>query len=300
MASADGGIGHGVGDFTNVMNDAVNKSLLIGFAEAEDTYSGWTNRAELNDFRATPRVDISAFAELPEVGELGEIPATTLQDRGVTAQLGKYGGRFGVSMEMIVNDDVGAITKIPRKQGHAARRTVANHVYRILTTNPAIGGFDLFSAEHNTTHAAEIDADGLDTLRGAMRRQTMPTGGDGDANEPTHMLPRFMLVPPELYGYALELAVATYADGGGINVWAGSLEVIEETRLSNASHWYLAASGIDADTIEVAYLQGREEPMLDNMKGWTVMGTEFRVVLVFAVTLRDYRGLQRGTGGAPS
>lgn len=301
QASADGGIQHGTGDFTNVLGDSVNRSMLIGFGEVEDTYSGWTNRAELRDFRPTPRVDLGTFAELEEVPELGEIPGQTITDRGISAQLKKYAGRFGISWESLVNDDLRVFTEVPRKQGQAAARTVANHVYRVVTANTVvIEGAVLFHGDHNNTGSDELDAEGLSARRGAMRRQTMPTGGDADTDEVTDIMPRFLLVPPELYGYALELVSAVLQDGGGTNVWAGSLQIVEEPRLTNTSYWYLAASGTEADTIEVAYLMGRDTPMLDNEDGWTRLGTEFRVVLPFAVTARDYRGLQRATGGAPS
>lgn len=300
QASADGGIQHATGDFVNVLGDSIHRTMLIGFGEVEDTWSGWTNRAELRDFRPTPRVDLGAFAELVEVPELGEIPAQTLTDRGVTAQLRKYGGRFGISFESIVNDDLRVFTELPRKQGRAAKSTVASAVYSILVDNPVMGdAIALFDAGHGNLGAEDVDAEGLSARRAAMRRQTMPTGGAADADRVTNIMPRYLLVPPELYGYALELISAVLIDGGGSNVWAGSLQVVEEPRLTGTSDWFLAASGTEADTIEVAYLLGRDQPMLDPMDGWTVLGTEFRVILPFAVTLRDYRGLQKATGGAP-
>lgn len=300
QASADGGITHGNSDFVNVLGDSVNRTMLIGYNEIEDTFAAWTNRAELKDFRLTPRLDLGAFAELEEVPELGEIPSQTLKDRGVNAQLKKYGGKFGISMEALVNDDLRVFTELPRKQGQAAKKTVANHVYRILTSNPTIEGDTLFSATHGTTGSETLSAAGLGARRAAMRRQTMPTGGDADTDQPALIMPRVLLVPPELYGYALEFVSALLAEGGGTNVWAGSLQIVEEPRLTNSAHWFLAASGTEADTVEVAYLMGRDQPILQQSDGWTVEGTEFKVLLPFAVTLRDYRGLQRGTGGAPA
>lgn len=301
QASADGGITHGASDFVHVLGDSAYRTLLIGYNEIEDTWSPWTNRAELKDFRPTPRVGLGAFAELAEVAELAEIPSTTLSDRGVTAQLKNYAGRFGIGRKALVNDDLSVFTEVPRRQGQAARRTVANHVYRQITSNAlAPDGVELFHADHANNAAAVLDAGGISTLRALMRRQTQPTGGDADTDEVAQVTPRFLLVPPELYGYALELLAAALADGGGTNVWAGSLTIIEEPRLTNTAHWFLVASGTEHDTLEVAYLMGREEPMLDDMEGWTVLGVEFRVSLDFAVTLRDYRGFARGTGGAPA
>src|SRR5690606_14244303 len=83
MASgADGGITHGTSDFVHVLGDTTHRTLLIGYSEVQDTWSGWTNRGDLMDFRPTPRVGMGAFSELQEVAELGEIPSKTLQDRG--------------------------------------------------------------------------------------------------------------------------------------------------------------------------------------------------------------------------
>ena len=50
------------------------------------------------------------------------------------------------------------------------------------------------------------------------------------------------------------------------------------------------------DTIEVTYLDGVEEPFLDQRDGWTVDGTEMKVRLDAGVKALHWRGLYRNAG----
>lgn len=293
--SADIGITHSVSDFTNVLANVANKSLLLGWDDAPSTHEPWTNRGVLNDFRATTRAGTNLFPNLLEVEEGAEYQGAAMGDRGNTIQLATYGRTFGISRQALINDDLQAFTEVPRKMGMAARRTVNNTVYAVLTANDNLADGDpLFDAAHNNTSAIDIDADGLATLKAAMRTQTGP-----DTSEELNIQPRYLVVPAALEYTAQVLLNAGYISDGTTtisNVISG-LELVVEPRLdaSSATTIYMMADGSMYDTIEVAYLGGNDAPRLESKDGWRTDGAEFKVGIDFGVAVRDFRGMQRGT-----
>ena len=69
--------------------------------------------------------------------------------------------------------------------------------------------------------------------------------------------------------------------------------VIDDARLDthSATAWYLAADPNMHDTVEVAYLNGNETPMIDQQDGWKVDGVEFKVRIDAGVKPLGFRSL---------
>ena len=70
---------------------------------------------------------------------------------------------------------------------------------------------------------------------------------------------------------------------------------IKDNRLS-ANSWFLSADPNVTDTIEVDYLDGVEEPFMDQKQGWGVDGAEFKVRIDAGVKALHWRGLFRNNG----
>ena len=49
-----------------------------------------------------------------------------------------YGELFSITRQAIINDDLNMLTDVPMKLGRAAKSTIADLVYAILTSNPKI------------------------------------------------------------------------------------------------------------------------------------------------------------------
>src|SRR5699024_8480473 len=103
----------------------------------------------LPDFKQAKRVGLDAFPALAEVKEDAEYTYATVGDFAEPVVLATYGKMFKITRQAIVNDDMDAFTRIPMKMGRAARRTVGNLVYAILTGNPSMSdSTTLFHANH--------------------------------------------------------------------------------------------------------------------------------------------------------
>lgn len=295
---------HSTSDFSSILANVAEKSMMRGYDEAEETFDIWTSVGTMSDFKAVSRVDLNLFPSLAEVPEGAEYTYGQLTDRGVTTQLATYGKMFPITRQAIINDDVGAFTKIPLKMGRAAKRTIGNLVYAILTANAAMAdGYNLFSANHsNLGTAGAPSVTTLGELRAKMARQTDP---DSHATGGLNIRPGFLLGPVELQD-SLQVLMSAQLDpdsgqskgGARPNSVANMAKVVTDARLSanSTTAYYLAANPNAHDTIEVGYLNGVKTPTLEQRLGWEIDGTEFKVRIDATATVLDFRGMAKNAG----
>lgn len=127
---------HSTSDFGNILIDVSNKSILQGWEEAPETFEEWTRKGQLSDFKTAHRVGMGGFQSLRKVREGAEYKYVTTGDKQATIALATYGELFSITRQAIINDDLNMLTDIPMKLGRAAKATIADLVYLILTTNP--------------------------------------------------------------------------------------------------------------------------------------------------------------------
>jgi ATP-dependent Clp endopeptidase proteolytic subunit ClpP len=291
---------HSSSDFGSVLADVANKSMLKGYEEAQETFQLWTQTGFLSDFKTVKRVGLNDFKSLREVREGAEFKYVTVGDRGEQVALGTYGERFSITRQAIINDDLSAFTKIPMLMGQAAIRTIGDLVYAILTDNPAMSDNKaLFHADHSNLKSGAgggLGVTTLDAARVAMRKQKL------DQGKSLNIRPEYLIVPAALESTATKLMRDTVLPGGAngeSNPVSGMAQVISEARLddSSALAWFLAAGGM-YDTIEVSYLDGNSSPFLDQMEGWGVDGSEFKVRIDATAAPLDHRTMYKSTGAA--
>lgn len=220
-------------------------------------------------------------------------------ERGETVQLATYGKMFSLTRQTIINDDLDAFTKIPRRMGRAAIRTIGDLVYAILTDNPRMAdNEELFHTVHkNLLAGGGITTAGVDAMRVAMAKQS-----DGSAVLNIRMAK--LIVPVALEGTAKVVMESEYEVGSGAknntvpNSVRGLAEVISDARLDVASSttWYGAAEQNIHDTIEVQYLDGNQAPTLEQQDGWTRDGVQFKVRMDAGVKALDFRTLAKNPG----
>ncbi|WP_439652964.1 ClpP-like prohead protease/major capsid protein fusion protein [Providencia manganoxydans] len=285
---------HTTSDFGNILLDVANKSILQGWNEAEETFDLWTKKGQLSDFKVAHRVGMGGFNSLRTVREGAEYKYVTTSDKKETIALATYGELFSISRHAIINDDMSMLTDVPMKLGRAAKATIGDLVYVILTKNEKMQSDSkpLFSADHNNSIKGGMDVATIGNGRTAMRKQK-------EGSRTLNIRPAFMLVPT-----ALEIA-ATQVVGSGsvkgadvnaniINPIRNIAEIITEPRLDDQSDttWYMA-SAKGTDTIEVAYLNGVDTPYIDQQEGFTSDGVTTKVRIDAGVAPVDYRGLLR-------
>lgn len=291
---------HTTSDFANILANIQGKAALAGWESAEETYPLFTRAGTLTDFKETKRVGTGVAPTLLKVEEGAEYKHGTIGDRGEAITLATYGRLITISRQAIINDDLSILGTLPQKMGRAARRTIGDLVFAILTGNPAMSdGTALFHADHNNLAgtAAAPSVASLSAGKAAMRVQKEAAGGAA-----LNISPRYMLVPA-----ALELASAqllnstvdpTASKGHASNPVNGMAELVVDGRLDAASTtaWYLAADPNAFDTIEVAYLDGVQAPYLEQQAAWTTDGVQMKVRIDAGVAPLDFRTLYKNAG----
>lgn len=287
---------HSTSDFGNILLDVANKALLQGWDEAAETFDLWTKKGQLSDFKTAHRVGMGGFNSLRKVREGAEYKYVTTGDKGETIALATYGEIFSITRQVIINDDLNALTDVPAKMGRAAKATIGDLVYAILLDNPKLSdGKPLFHADHKNLSSGAISVSSIDGARKLMRLQK-------EGERSLNIRPAYMLVPVGLETIASQTIKSASVKGADIN--AGIInpiqnfaEVIAEARLDDKdpNAWYLAAAK-GTDTIEVAYLNGVDTPYIDQQEGFNTDGIATKVRIDAGVAPLDFRGLAKSTG----
>ena len=296
-------------DFPLLLANIAEKALLKGYTEAPETFQAWTSVGNLPDFKQASRVDLTQFPSLETVPDGGEYKMVQgVGDRGQYIQLATYGKLFSITRRAVIDDDLNAMTRVPQYMGRAAKRTVGNLVYAILTGNPNLrDGSPLFADRsgsgltNNIMTAAGIISATVDAMRVAMATQK--------ENGATLNIPlKKLIVPVALGGQARTVRDSQYqvdaitSAKGSQNTIPNPVrdifDVVEDARLDafDPQCWFGAADPQMTDTIEVAYLDGNPDPFMDQQAGWTVDGTQFKVRLDAGVSALDFRTLFKNAG----
>jgi phage head maturation protease len=290
--------------FQGIISNAANKTLSQAYQEAPTTFQYWTGRGSNSDFKAAEHYRISEAGNLELTPQNGLIPYDgPMKDEKVTKAVLTYTKRWGFTREAFINDDLGMLSKVPAAYVIAAKRGINALVYKMLASNPVIfDGKTLFGTDHkNLGTGAGINTASMSEGRTMMRTQK---GQRGLAT--LNIAPQFLLVPAALETDANQF-VHSDADPSGkhsgvTNVFRNSLNVIVDGELDQYSSaaWYMAANPNIADTIEVTYLRGQEEPTLETDIPFDRLGLDFRIYFDYGVTVLDSRGLFKNPGAGSS
>ena len=284
--------------FPAIMANLANKSVMVGFNEAETTYQIWAGKGSNRDFKEAARVALSEAGNLELVPEGGQFQQDFLGEASARTKVATYGKLFSLTRQAIINDDLGLFSKIATKYGSAAKRLVNKMVYAQLTGNVKMqDNVALFDTKHGnvagTGEALSVKA--IAKAITAMRRQK---GITGEAT--LNITPKYLVVPPELEVTAYQIVNSTAAvDGvnsGVVNPYKGRFVVVADAELTDPDAWYLVADASQHDTIEVTYLNGVETPRLETRQGFDVDGIEYKVAFDCGVSALDFRGVFKNAG----
>ena len=290
-----------------ILSNIANKMLLEGYNYIEDAWRQICKIASVNDFKEHSRYRMTGNFTFEKVGADGELKHGKLDEMQYGQKADTHGIMFALTRQMIINDDMGAFTDIPRQIGMGAAEAIADAVWSLLLSNPN----SFFSAGNNNYLAGAETALSVDSLTLAeilFGEQTKPNG------RPLGVSPRILLVPIALKVIAtqlmksLELNETTAADKGkpNTNPHVGKFDVISSAYLGNASFagasskaWYLFADPNRLPSMEVAFLNGVDRPTVEKTDAdFNTLGIQFRGYIDFGVREQDHRGSSKMKGEA--
>lgn len=291
---------HSSSDFPLITANVLGKTLRDAYDTAPRTFVPLGRRATLPDYKEVSRVQFGDAPELKRVLPGDEYTYGTIGEGAEKYKLFKYGRIFAVTREMIINDDLDALARVPMLFGRSAADLESDLFWNVVIANAALAdGFDLFSTEHANIDAtgAVISVASLGAGRAAMRKQKSV-----DGKQRINVAAKFLVVPAALETKADQfVSTALLANqANAVNTFAGRLTVVPEPRLDDASEeaWYLWADPGQIDTIEYAYMQGEEGVQVEMQEGFDIDGTKIKARLDFGVKAIDFRGVYKNAGAA--
>ena len=290
--------------WSNVLGDALHRRLVAEY-QTTPGLQAWrylvSNQSFNVDFRNQRMEKIGGYGLLPTVAQgapYNPLPSPA-NDSEATYAISKKGGTEDLTLETFASDDVGAVRRIITTLARAAANTLNRAVLDLLVTNAAIyDGVVLFHASHNNLTATPLNTITLDTLRIKMRKQAHL----GDANDVLGVVPRFIIVPPELEQTALALLDTYNAQTiSTLDALHEPLDLIVAAHYASATGWYLAADPASSPTIEVGFSEATSDPAMIIQGPDTQMGSAYtsdKVTLKlrhpWGIGVPDFRGLAKG------
>jgi hypothetical protein len=279
-------------DLPILLEETSRRFLLDGFEQANETWSLWTSEGTTTDFKTSKFVNFGVDNVLLEVPPDDEFTNTKAAEESESYNIVTYGRIFYITRQAIINDDLGALTGIPRAIGEGANRAIGDAVYKVLIENPAMGDNKaLFSTDHKNllTGGGVPDVPKLGAAETAMGRQKDITGRSLNIRPEYFIAPLSLRVGAETF-FNSQL-IGTAATPNVHNIYAGKFSRIYEPRLddANPTTWFLA--GPKNHSVCVFFLNGVKEPFMQPEIGYKIDGLSYKVRIDFGVKAVSWRAL---------
>lgn len=292
-------------DVGGILSNVANKFLLEGFSVVEQTWRHIASVSPVTDFKAITRYRLIGKDQYEKVAPGGEIKHGSLGESKFQNQADTYGLMLSIDRRDLINDDLGAITTVPRKLGRGSGLKI-NDVFWTTFLNHATF---FTAANKNLLVGADtaLTIDGLTKAETAFLEQVDPDG------KPLGVSPAIVLVPPALSALgsqlfkSLELRDTTPGAKFPVaNPHQGKFRVEVSRYLSNSQYpgnstktWYLLADPADLPLIEVVFLNGNESPVIETAEAdFSVLGIQMRGYHDFGVALQEPRAGLKAKGEA--
>lgn len=286
----------------NILSNTANKFLLEGWGAGEMVWKDITDVVSVRDFKQASFYKLSGSMKYEKVGAAGELKHGTVSEDTYTNQADTYGKMFAITRTDIINDDLGALTRVPLELGYGANDAFNEVFYTEFLNNSAF-----FASGNSNVSTGVVDAAHvIDTLAAAESKFLLQTKPNGT---PLGMLPTVWLVPPGSKRVAMAAMLSGILTGGSstvpaTNTFAGDYKVVCSAFISNAAYTgfstvkhYLLCNRPGFSTMQTAFLNGRENPVVETAQAaFNVLGVEMRAYHDFGTKKMEYRAGVQGSG----
>ena len=294
---------HSTSDFGFITSELMNRQLRAAYNSRPGTWGQISRVRTASDFRTLYSVRSGMDTEMRKVNEDGEYQSTVIGDEGESFRVERYGRKILLTFEAVINDDLGAFSRIPADFARGARNLESRIAWGLINANGNMAdGVAFFAAGRNNIAGtgASITATSVAEAREAMMQQR-PFGADPDGSDFIEANPNLLYVPPALEIAALRFTAATTPEtDANVNPYKGTLTPVVEPRLSAAvtggsdAAWYLFDSSLPP--MEHAYLQGYEAPLVETMDRMDPDGVTMIARHIFGAGLVEPLGAWKNAG----
>lgn len=284
LAEASGtGSPEGRADFPLFLLSTIRHTIQQGFTRRAAQWDRYVGVRSAQDFRVHTASQLNGLSGIGPVPEFDEYPRMRSSEEGAPPfSVGKHGGIYGVTFEMVVNDDVNTIlNRTPTEMGRASAAYVAQAVVALIETNPNwIDGLPFFTAtprqglplgNEYTSTAAEPTEDNVVQIVSDLKRTVDSEGfpieidpGIIITKDPFVQLAIRRIVRSQQTSAIETAGSATHIEKGTYNSAQGILPddpVLVETYLQDPNDWILLAE-VNRPAFIIAFLRDQRDPSI--------------------------------------
>ncbi len=283
-------------DIGDILSNVANKSILAGFSFVEQAWRRIAAIRPVTDFKTVTRYRMTGANQYEKVAPSGEIKHGTVGDESFTNKADTYAKLLSIDRVAIRNDDLGAITDVPRLLGRGAALCLNDVFWTVWLANAAGTFFASGNSNYLSGAGSALGLAGVDAAYTAFQALN-----DSDG-KPLGNEPRILLSPPPLFGTSKRIyeaqevrdttASTKYPTA---NAWTGMFEPVKSRYLNNSKYtgssataWYLLSDPEDVAGIEVCFLDGKEVPTIETAEAdFSRLGIDMRGYHDFGVALQD-------------
>ena len=296
-------------DLPLILENVMNKELLVAYQESMRTFTNFARRTTVNDFRAKNTYKMGDAPDLLPLGEGGEYKYGKFSESKESYRLSTYARKLGFTRQMMMNDDMGALSRFPQMFGGAASRLESDIVWGLIlnydfirnkvANHKLFNNKALYHDDHKNLLAGATSAfsqDGLSLLRKLGRDQLTLDG------KFMNVVYNMIAVGSTLETKAEQIltGITTPASTSSVNVFKDKFDIIIEPRIEavsgGATAYYAFSRAVQA--IEYAYLAGNEGIHTEVVESSDIDGTTILARHDFGAGFEDHRGTAKATGAA--
>lgn len=272
-------------DMPQLLVETSRRTLMEAYEQAPETWRDWCETGTATDFKAGKALGLEGDVELKKIPEYGEYTDGRLAENAEEYRVETFGRKLVISRQAIINDDLGALTDMPRMYGEACAALVGDVAYAALI-DAALkmgDGKPLFDSAHHNLFTGKGGAPTVENLGAVVTGMELQQDSFGRV---VTIQPRFFIAPIALKT-ACESFFNTQITGGPVvgtqaqplahNPYGGEFfRRIYDRRLDldAATTWYLAAA---RSTVKVFFLGGVQAPYIESRDNFDTDGFETKV-----------------------
>jgi hypothetical protein len=270
---------------SNVLSNVANKFIMEGFGTVEETWKQIASIRSVVDFKANTGVRLVMANLLQALAPNGEIQHGTLSDETRSIQADTKALMLAITRKDLINDDLSALTDVPRKLGFAAARTFNTDFWAAWTSALATA-FPTNNSKGNYLNLA------LSLANLATAEQAFMSLVDSDGN-PIGTDASVLLVAPGNSVLAREIYISTNLVSGNTTKSTAANPFVGRytpaaTRYLSGNGWALLSNPLAIPAMEVAFLNGQQEPVVETADAdFNTLGVQMRCYYDYGVAFAE-------------
>jgi hypothetical protein len=252
---------HSTSDFPLLMASIQRVSLKAAYAPERQTWRPLATQRNLPDFREMREMEVGGQIIPQEIKEGGEYKFGTIKEQQGSWSISEFGSGLKIGRRLIINDNLGYITRAVDVLGRGVATLEANMVWALLTGNAKcmMDGKALFHADHANTGTGVIGETSFSDAREKMYNQK------GFEGTQLYVQARYILLPTSLEtAFDKFNTTITPNQTSNVNIFSNYVQKIVEPRLNGSPQWYLAGDGLGVENIVYGNLEGEGGPTISS------------------------------------